>query len=413
MTDDAVLPPCQVRLCDLPPLDRLEVEWRELQARGQGSFFTSWDWIGPWLACLPPDCPPRLVRAQHDDGHLAGLAIVVERRHRRFGFLPVRAWHLHETGRADCDALTIEYNGCLTAAPGAGTIEQAMLLALMEGSSAPDELRVSGANALPAALPATLQMRSIPHLSFYVDLEAIRASGKDYLGFLKQRQRYLVRKSLKRLGEPEPLRLEPARTPEQARHFLAEMMRLHTSYWAAKGEPGAFGSEFQRRFHTLMVERGVPSGAVALLAAMRGVQVIGYFYYFCHGGWVHYYQSGIDYDQLDGSESPGLAAHALAIEHFRAAGFQVYDFMTGDLQYKRTLATHDMPLHWLVLQQCNAKMRLEDWLLRQAKTGRTRWRQWQEQRQQARRQRQEPPAQGAEATPESPAPPAGDAAPRG
>lgn len=378
---EPLAPTCQVRLSDLPPPAQLEPIWRELQARGRGSFFTSWDWIGPWLACLPADCLPRLVQAFRD-GQLVGLAIFIPRRHRRFGFLPVRTWHLHETGRGDCDALTIEYNGCLTARDGAQAIEQAMLLALMEGPGAPDELRVFGANTQPENLPASLQMRSNPHLTFYVDLDAIRASGKDYLGFLKQRQRYLVRKSLKRLSDPQPLRLVRATTPEQSRHFLAEMMRLHTRYWVAKGEPGGFGSDFQRRFHALMIERGVPSGAVVLLAAMRGDQAIGYFYFFCHGDWVHYYQSGIDYDQLEGSESPGLAAHALAIEYFRAAGFRIYDFMTGDLQYKRTLATDEMPLHWVVIQQHSAKMRLEYWLLRQARAGRNRWLQWQEERRQ-------------------------------
>lgn len=373
--------PCQVRLVDLPPLSELEALWRDLEARADGSFFTSWDWIGPWLACLPEDCRPRLLRAQQD-GRLLGLAVIVDRPQRRFGFLPVRCRYLHETGRADCDALTIEYNACLVDRDVAAGVEAAMLRALMQGPDAPDELRLSGGLAPPQGLPPTLQMRSFPHRSYYVDLQAIDASGKDYLGFLKQRQRYLVRKSLKRLGEAAPLSLEVADTLPKAREFLAEMARLHTRYWVAKGEPGAFGSDFQRRFHARMVEQGVPTGRVVLLALRRGDEALGYFYFFCHRGWVHYYQSGIDYDRLDASESPGLAAHALAIEHFRRQGWRIYDFMTGDLQYKRTLCTDEMTLHWSLLQQHSAKMRLEDWLLRQAKAVRGRWRQWQQQRRQ-------------------------------
>ncbi|HMW23125.1 MAG TPA: GNAT family N-acetyltransferase [Burkholderiaceae bacterium] len=380
----------EVRLVDLPPLGALEATWRDLENRADSSFFTSWDWIGPWLHCLPEDVRPRLLRADHA-GQCVGLALLVERRHLRFGFLPVRAMHFNESGRADLDALTIEYNGCLTArdsgAGSAADIERAMLLALMATPQAPDELRLSGARRLLEDLPANLQQRATPHLCFYIDLQAINASGKDYLGYLKQRQRYLVRKSLKRLSDPVPLRMVQATTLEQAREFLAELERLHTRYWQAKGEPGAFGSDFQRRFHTHLIEQGMPRGAVALTAAMRGDRAIAYFYYFCHDGWVHYYQSGIDYEQLDGSESPGLAAHALAVEHFRTAGWRFYDFMTGDLQYKRTLATEDLPLHWVTLQQHSAKMRLEDWLLRQAKAGRARWRHWRDERQ-ARQQRQ-------------------------
>lgn len=389
-TTGPVASAAEVRLVDLPPLGALETIWRDLENRADGTFFTSWDWIGPWLHCLPEELRPRLLRADHG-GQCVGLTLLVERRHLRFGFLPVRAMHLNESGRADLDALTIEYNGCLTASDsGAGSaadIERAMLLALMAGPQAPDELRLSGARRLPADLPASLQQRATPHLCFYIDLTAINASGKDYLSYLKQRQRYLVRKSLKRLSDPQPLRMVQASTLEQAREFLAELERLHTRYWQAKGEPGAFGSDFQRRFHTRLIEQGLPRGAVALMAAMRGDRPIAYFYYFCHNGWVHYYQSGIDYDQLEGSESPGLAAHALAVEHFRTAGWRFYDFMTGDLQYKRTLATEDLPLHWVTLQQHSAKMRLEDWLLRQAKAGRARWRDWRDERQ-ARRQRQ-------------------------
>ena len=377
-------------MVDLPPLGELEAIWRELESRADGTFFTRWDWIGPWLHCLPPEIRPRLLRADHG-GQCVGLAVLVERRHLRFGFLPVRAMHLNEAGSADLDALTIEYNGCLTArdsdAGCAADLERTMLLALMDSPKAPDELRLSGARRLLGELPATLQQRATPHLCFYIDLQAINASGKDYLGYLKQRQRYLVRKSLKRLSDPQPLRMVQATTIEQAREFLTELERLHTRYWQAKGEPGAFGSDFQRRFHARLIEEGFARGAVALMAAMRGDKPIAYFYYFCHDGWVHYYQSGIDYDQLEGSESPGLAAHALAVEHFRTAGYRFYDFMTGDLQYKRTLATEDLPLHWVTLQQHSAKMRLEDWLLRQAKAGRARWRTWQDERQ-ARRKRE-------------------------
>lgn len=392
--------PCQVRLVALPALPELEAQWRDLEARADGSFFTSWDWIGPWLACLPAGCTARLLRAERA-GRLLGLAVVIDRPQRRFGFLPLRCTYLHETGRPDCDALTIEYNGCLTDREAGAGVEAAMLRALMEGPRAPDELKLSGVVTPPQALPPNLQMRSHPHRSFFVDLQAIDASGKDYLGFLKQRQRYLVRKSLKRLSEPAPLRLEVADSLPKAREFLAELERLHTRYWVAKGEPGAFGSDFQRRFHARMVEQGQPSGRVVLLALRRGDESLGYFYYFSHRGWVHYYQSGIDYDRLDASESPGLAAHALAIEHFRQQGWRVYDFMTGDLQYKRTLCTDEMTLYWSVLQQRSAKMRLEDWLLRQAKEVRGHWRQWQ-QRQQRRRQ-PSPPADGEVAAAATPA----------
>lgn len=354
--------------------------WRELETRADTSFFNTWLWIGAWLAGVEPHLAPCLLTVRRGD-IIVGLAVACRRQHRRFGFLPVRAWHLSETGQPELDAITVEYNDVLAERDDAEAITQALLSASFSLDGGVDEVRASGSlRRLPEGALAHTVVRTTVQPAYQVNLAAINASGGDYLAFLKQRQRYLVRKSLKRLGSPQPLRVEAARDLAQGRAYLAELKRLHNVYWHARGAVGAFALPFQDGLHDRLLSQGLEDGRVALLKVAQGDTVLGYFYYFCHRGWVHYYQSGVDYEKFNASDSPGLAAHALAIEHFRAAGHQVYDFMIGDYQYKRTLSTEELPMYWTVYQRDSAKMRLERTIRQTARDARDRYQQWRERR---------------------------------
>jgi CelD/BcsL family acetyltransferase involved in cellulose biosynthesis len=358
-----------------PPHHELQAMWLELQARSQGSFFTSWTWVGPWLQSLPPVCRVRLLSARRD-GRLLALALLVDKTDWRLGVVPIHATHLHATGRADCDGVTIEYNGLLVDRHAEPDLEAAVISQLMATDGAPDEFRLPGCSRLPQKLPTSLTLQYHEHPSFYVDLQAINASGDDYLGNLKPRSRHVVRKSLNRLSAIAPLRLVVAHSVPMAQQFMAELQRLHTAHWQSRGEPGAFSESFRRQFHARLIEQGVPEGRVVLLAMYQGDTPVAYFYYLCHGGWVHYYQSGVDYGRLDGSLSPGLAGHALAIEHFRAAGWRVYDFMAGEMQYKRTMCTDTTPLFWGTVQQRSAKMRMNNRAMAAGRLARAHWQKW-------------------------------------
>lgn len=99
-----------------PPLAKLEKDWRELESRGEHSFFMSWFWIGSWLERLPEDVPRWLLRAQ-SKGRIVGLGVICANTVRRQGVFVSRGLHLHlhlhRTGRPELDELTVEYNGFL------------------------------------------------------------------------------------------------------------------------------------------------------------------------------------------------------------------------------------------------------------------------------------------------------------
>jgi len=118
--------PLHIALEALPTKDRLQAWWRDLEARADLTFFTSWSWIGAWLDVLPPGLQSHLLVARQD-GDIVGLGILVKGRAHLMRTMPVMCWRLHATGVREIDDLTIEYNGFLLDRRCANDAEQAML----------------------------------------------------------------------------------------------------------------------------------------------------------------------------------------------------------------------------------------------------------------------------------------------
>jgi CelD/BcsL family acetyltransferase involved in cellulose biosynthesis len=78
-----------------------------------------------------------------------------------------------------------------------------------------------------------------------------------------------------------------------------------------------------------------------------GTHVVGYLYNFVHRGWVAAYQSGFDFSEDADRLKPGMVCHLLAMEHYRQAEMQAYDFLGGEARYKRTFANAETELLWL------------------------------------------------------------------
>ena len=80
--------------------------WTELESRADGNFFLSWRWIGTWLRTT--GLRPLLVKAVDGD-RVQALGLLSPLRRRRH-LLSVNQLYLHESGKAEFDALTIEYD---------------------------------------------------------------------------------------------------------------------------------------------------------------------------------------------------------------------------------------------------------------------------------------------------------------
>ncbi len=115
-----------IALSDISSIDELARQWARLGVGDENSFFTSWSWIGTWLALLPSSIKPQLLQIERD-GQCCGAAIAVRRDTRGVGIAKIRHLHLNETGDPQLDGITIEHNGLIGKARGDVAGWQALL----------------------------------------------------------------------------------------------------------------------------------------------------------------------------------------------------------------------------------------------------------------------------------------------
>jgi CelD/BcsL family acetyltransferase involved in cellulose biosynthesis len=357
-----------ISLTRLTDRDQLGQLWRALQSRADHTFFTSWAWMGNWLAQLPANMEVHLLRADLGE-HNVGLGLLVKGRSRVLRFLPMTCWRLHNTGDALIDDLVIEYNDFLVDRAYAGRVRKAMLAHLFQVQRI-QRLEISRAD--PAVrdalegLPASVTAQQSHMDCHIVDLEAVRAaSATGYLGLLSSNTRSQIRRSLNAYAKLGPLAIDVANDVDQGLAFFDALKTLHAQTWLDRGEASSFAScSIADSFHRQLIQVQLPGGQVQLLRVRAGDQTLGYLYNFVYGGQVLYYQSGFHYGLLDKLDKPGMVCHALAVQHHADQGLREYNLTAGSYRYKASLATHSETLTTCNLYRQFSLSSLEQWLRR-------------------------------------------------
>jgi len=281
---------------------------------------------------------------------MVGACALVWRRQSVRG-LPVRRVYLNCAG--EDESLYLEYN-FVPARPGYEARVAAAAAEYLKQRRW-DELvmpgMVAGAAMRGAAAPLGREDTK-EHICRYVDLARLRREGADFDAVLSSNTRQQIRRSLRLYEEAHgPCAARPARTAEEAVAMCGELAELHTSAWNERGQKGAFHFPRFRAFHERLILATFPMGGAQLVRVEAGGETLGILYYFIHRGRVSFYQSGFRYSS-DNRLKPGLLAHYLAIRHFlQDATAEEYDFLAGDSQYKRSLATSERTLYWTWLRR--------------------------------------------------------------
>jgi CelD/BcsL family acetyltransferase involved in cellulose biosynthesis len=355
-----------VGLAPLPPREELQAWWRELEARADTTFYTSWSWIGSWLSILPAELQPHMLLARQGE-RIVGMGLVVKGKARLLRSFSVNCWRLHETGVEEFDEMTIEYNDFLADRTQAQRIKRAMLHHLLYQTGI-KRLEVSKADhrfgdVAGAALGGSLKdvlIRSVASTSYVVDLDRVRQSNAEYLCLLSANTRSHIRRSITAYKGLGPLRIEAASSTAQARAFLTTLKTLHGRTWSQRGVQSSLcTSPTVQRFHDALIEDAFERGEVQMLRVTAGDTDLGYLYNFVHRGRVVFYQSGFNYGVLDKHDRPGLVCHNLAVEHNVQLGHSLYDFAAGDYRYKASLSTHCEPQSTHVLERDGLLPRLD------------------------------------------------------
>lgn len=298
------------------------------------------------------------------------LGALTRSQRRDFGPIGVPGLRLHTTGQPELDVITIEYNGFLVDRTVGGAGEDAALDFLTDKTRrvgpACDEVdlqNVSRRYSAYARARGWVHRLVSRKLSFRVDLDRVRASGRPYFDNLSSNTRQQIRRSVRLYQAIGPMELARAETPDEAIEFLAGLKALHQPYWQSRGEPGAFAYPFlEALMHRLMLA-GLTDGTVELVRVSRGGLAIGYLYNFVYRGQVYCYQCGFLFE-ADARLKPGLVSHTLCIEDHLRAGASIYDFMGGDARYKSSLGQPGPDLHYVVLQRPTMILRAENALRR-------------------------------------------------
>jgi hypothetical protein len=337
---------------------RVSEVWAELaNSSPYSSFYLSADWVTTWIESFGDVIRPQIVLFEQGD-RAVGVCLLTNAIESR-GPFHVRRTYLNMGGEPAPDRTFMEFNNILCL-PGF-ECEIARLLAIHARTLEWNEFVIAG--ICPGPVLKALQAAGFPDLaayvaqreSPYVDLDMLRSSRIAYVDSLSPNTRSQLRRSLKRYAANGPLTTEAAADLSTAEAFFEEMCRLHQATWILRGQRGSFGPGRRLEFHRALIRRAWPNRGVDFIRVSCGSQTIGVLYNFLQAGKVYFFQSGFDYNN-DGRFKPGLITHACAIQHYLGLGFREYDFLAGDVRYKRSLATSSRPLAWVVFARPSIKL---------------------------------------------------------
>jgi CelD/BcsL family acetyltransferase involved in cellulose biosynthesis len=339
-------PPFSVVVVNDPDPVSLGVEWRALEARANGSFFTSWAWVAAALATGLTR--PLVVRVT-----TATSVVALGIFNRRSAWFS-RRLSLTSVGDPVLDTAYIEHNGPLVDRdyPQAAAVWWRAVAHLdaaivdLPGIAAAALTDLGGIGALSIERRQPAPRRS---------LGPVRACGGDVTTLMSANSRAQLRRAIRSYQRSGPITMARAETHREAERVFEQMAELHQRAWRRRGQAGAMSAVF-RNFHQHILATGVAAGTVDLWTVQAGDRLIGYLYNFRHGDQVAAYQSGFAYDAAQPHEKPGLVCHAMAISHYAQAGFADYDFLAGPARYKSSFADHDAELVWVRLAMGYAPM---------------------------------------------------------
>ena len=318
--------------------------WESLLATSShASFFLSRAWVKSWLAVFGEDLGPEFVLFE-SEAAIVGACILVSRR-QSVRMLPVRRIYLNCSG--EDEALYIEYNALIAHPEWEEPVADALAAFLKRRGW--DELLLPGMVDQPAirTLRALGNEEVAESVCRYIDLGGLRRNSATFDSALSSNTRQQIRRSQRLYEEAHgACFVRGAQTTEEALSMLEQLGELHNSAWNDRGKPGAFSLPRFNAFHQTLIRAAFSSGGAQLLQIGAGAETLGVLYNFHYRGRVYFYQSGFRYSS-DNRLKPGLLAHYLAVRHYlEHSAVEEYDFLAGDSQYKRSLATGSRTLAW-------------------------------------------------------------------
>ena len=321
--------------------------WKELEDRvGTGGLACSWAWTETWLRHYGDLIPHRIVIGERRE--TCAIALLTEGYGNKRGPFQIRTLHLGTAGEPNADTVRVQYNRVLVGPDDRDAFARGIIGLIRASDLRWDEFRLDGfsADEVPAFLEPGSSFVTQRRVCYVTELARIREAGKTVLSALNSHAAKNIRRSIRYVEEAHgPIRIEWAESLAQARDIFDEMVTLHEARWASDGQRGAFASARFAGFHREIVDRLFPLGGILLARVSAGDVTLGCEYSFIERNRVLSYQWGVA--QLeDRRPSPGLITGVTAMQEALLRGVDEYDWLVGEVYYKRQLTTTARELIW-------------------------------------------------------------------
>ncbi len=331
-------------------------EWAALENRLQSPYLTcSYEWTQTWINHYGDLIPHRFAVATHAN-EIVGMCLITNGVQQYDGPFEIKTLHIGTAGEPDLESVCVEYNHLLVAPEFLSQFVRQLtqLIAkcevcecvLVEGMADRESLEF-----LDGETPTSVD--EVP--SYYCDLNLFRSAPSEPWRIFGESTRTNLRRSLRDLGN---LEVDWADEPEFALGLYDEMVDYHQARWKAVGKPGVFSSNRFHHFHRDLIETLVPQQRAVLIRVRQGKRVLGIQYLLIEQNRLWYYQGGLpDYQS---KHSLGNVTQYMAMLEGARRGYDAFDFLAGDDQYKRVLSTHHNVVYWIHWRRPSLKFRLLD-----------------------------------------------------
>jgi CelD/BcsL family acetyltransferase involved in cellulose biosynthesis len=167
-------------------------------------------------------------------------------------------------------------------------------------------------------------------------VQTLPNSIEAYEKTLSRNARKQRKRRRRRLTEAGEYRYHQCRTPEEIDLAFDELVSLHQSRHASKGEQGSFGSARYRDFHIALMKAALKRDELRLFLLVLNEQTVGIEYTFFHKGTLMFFQNGFD-PQFE-ALSPGHLIMMHIIDEAIKEGAHSMDLLKGNYEYKNSYA---------------------------------------------------------------------------
>jgi CelD/BcsL family acetyltransferase involved in cellulose biosynthesis len=343
---------------DIEIFDRFDVTtsepiWKYLEKLAKPKFFLSWQWISTWLQTYDPDIC--VVLACFDQKPVA-IGIFSKSTETRRLLIHSNQLRLNQTGIAKQDQVCIEYNDLLCDPQHKKAATIACLEYMMRRTSTWDEVVIANMPIKTAQhIHHYFKSSRTDYLTTCFSIDLTKINSNTVLDSLSKNSRYQIRRSI-RLFEKlyGSIQLETAQSSKEALEWFHAAGKYHKARW---NDSGYDNPEFIS-FHENLIQCYKNEEVIRVLKITSGTLPIAYMYYFLYNNSVHFYLQGLqDFD--NGKLKPGLVSHVFAIDYFLEQGFEQYDFMGGDSQYKIQLSDATEQLQTVIIHADSIPIKLE------------------------------------------------------